>query len=54
MAGVPIHRDLALRTLREHGPMSKAELPGASQDGRQMIACQSPFVLRSTTRRIYS
>ena len=26
MPGVPIHRDLALRTLREHGPMSKAEL----------------------------
>lgn len=26
MAGVPIHRDLALRTLREHGPMSKADL----------------------------
>lgn len=26
MPGVPIHRDLALRTLRKHGPMSKAEL----------------------------
>lgn len=26
MPGAPIHRDLALRTLREHGPMSKAAL----------------------------
>lgn len=26
MPCAPIHRDLALRTLREHGPMSKAAL----------------------------